>query len=200
MYRVPERFRIGFTVKTPSAFTVKENYGLTARSVFDDSASYNYSNDARSEYDVRTPWVIGGGASVTLRDLVLSADFDFTDWTTMEFTNADNSLISQNKDIRAIFGSTLEYRIGAEYDIVASGIRLRAGYGLRPSPYKGDPSDFDRKTLSGGIGVLLTSSVMLDAGFAHSWWNTYRSNYDATSRVDESVSWNSFLLTLSYRF
>jgi long-subunit fatty acid transport protein len=200
MYRVPERFRIGFTVKTPSAFTVKENYGLTARSEFDDGSVYTTSNNARSEYDVRTPWVIGGGASLLLRDLVLSADVEFTDWTTMEFTNAASSLESQNQDIRSIFRSTLEYRLGAEYDIASIGLRLRAGYGLRPSPYKGDPSDFDRKSFSGGIGVLLTSSVMLDAGFAHSWWNTYRSNYDATSRVDESVSWNSFLLTLSYRF
>jgi len=200
MYRVPERFRIGFTVKTPSAFTVKENYGLDARSVFDDGSSYAYSNNARTEYDVRTPWVIGGGASVMLRDLLLSADLEFTDWTAMEFTNADNSLISQNKDIRSLFQTTLEYRFGAEYDIPASGIRLRAGYGLRPSAYKGDPSDFDRKTFSGGIGFVLTSSVMLDAAYAHSWWNTYRSNYDGPSRVDESITWNTFLVTMSYRF
>lgn len=200
MYRVPERFRIGFTVKTPSAFTVKENYGLSARSAFDDGAAYTSSKNARSEYDVRTPWVIGGGASVMLRDLVLSADAEFTDWTSMEFTDAAGNLVNQNRDIRSIFRTTLEYRLGAEYDVASSGLRLRAGYGLRPSPYKDDPSDFDRQTFTGGIGVLLTSSVMLDAGFAHSWWNTYRSNYDATSRVDESVSWNSFLLTLSYRF
>ena len=200
MYRVPDRFRIGITVKTPTAFSIRENYGLTAQSTFDKNQTLNYNSDATSDYDVRTPWVVGGGASVTIRDLVLSGDVEFTDWTTMEFTDAKSDLMQENKNIRSLFTSTLEYRLGAEYDIARSGIRLRGGFGYRPSPYKDDPSDFDRKTASGGIGVLLSSNVMLDVAYAHSWWKNYRSNYDATSRVDESLTWNTVLATLSYRF
>jgi hypothetical protein len=68
------------------------------------------------------------------------------------------------------------------------------------SPYKGDPSDFDRTTISGGAGMLLGGSVMLDLAYANTSWKNYRSNYDASSRVNEDLSWNAFLATLSYRF
>jgi len=200
MYRVPERFRFGLTVKTPTAFTVKETYGTSASARFDDGDKKTYTSDGTVEYDVRTPWVLGAGASVILHDLVLSADAEFTDWTSMEFANANSDLLLMNKDIMSTFRSTWELRFGGEYEIPGSGFRLRAGYGLRPSPYKGDPSDFDRKTISAGAGMLLGGSVMLDLAYTNSSWKNYRSNYDATSRVDESITWNTFLATLSYRF
>ncbi len=200
MYRIPERFRFGVTVKTPTAFTVKETYGTTGIALFDDGDRKNYSVNANTEYDVRTPWVLGAGGSVILKDLMLSADAEFTDWTTMEFANANSDLVGMNKEIASLFRSTWEFRFGGEYDIAGSGFRLRAGYGLRPSPYKGDPSEYDRKIISAGAGMLLGGSVMLDLAYTHTAWKNYRSNYDATSRVDEDLTWNTFLATLSYRF
>lgn len=200
MYRVPDRFRFGLTVKTPTAFTVKETYGTSGTAGFDTGPAETYSFDASNEYDVRTPWVLGAGASVILKDLLLSADAEFTDWTTMEFANANSDLIVQNGDIKSLFRSTWELRFGGEYDIAGSGFRLRAGYGIRPSPYKGDPSDYDRRTISGGAGMLLGGSVMLDVAYTNTAWKNYRSNYDATSRVNEDLTWNTFVATLSYRF
>jgi long-subunit fatty acid transport protein len=200
MYRMPDRFRFGVTVKTPTAFTVKETYGTSATARFDNGDKETFTSDGTTEYDVRTPWVLGAGASVILKELVLSADAEFTDWTTMEFANANSDLLLMNKDIKSVFRSTWEFRFGGEYDIAGSGFRVRAGYGLRPSPYKGDPSDYDRQTISAGAGMLLGGSVMLDLAYANSSWKTYRTNYDATSRVDEKITWNSFLATLSYRF
>jgi long-subunit fatty acid transport protein len=200
MYRIPERFRFGLTVKTPTAFTIKETYGTSATARFDNGDKTTYTSDGTTEYDVRTPWVLGAGASVILKDLLLSADAEFTDWTAMEFANASSDLLSMNKDIKSTFRSTWEFRFGGEYDIAGSGFRLRAGYGLRPSPYKGDPSDYDRTTISGGAGMLLGGSVMLDLAYTHTAWKNYRTNYNATSRVDEALTWNTFLATLSYRF
>jgi long-subunit fatty acid transport protein len=200
MYRMPERFRFGVTVKTPTAFTVKETYGTSATARFDDGDKKTYTFDGTTEYDVRTPWVLGAGGSVIIKDLLLSADAEFTDWTTAEFANANSDLLLMNKDIKSTFRSTWEFRFGGEYDIAGSGFRLRAGYGLRPSPYKGDPTDFDRKTISAGAGMLLGGSVMLDLAYANTAWKNYRSNYDATSRVNETLTWNTFLATLSYRF
>jgi long-subunit fatty acid transport protein len=200
MYRMPERFRFGITVKTPTAFTVKETYGTSATARFDDGDRKTYTSDGSVEYDVRTPWVLGVGGSAMIKDLMLSADAEFTDWTTMEFTNTNSDLLLMNKEMKSLFRSTWEFRFGGEYDIAGSGFRLRAGYGLRSSPYKGDPSDFDRTTISGGAGMLLGGSVMLDLAYANTSWKNYRSNYDATSRVNESLTWNTFLATLSYRF
>ena len=204
MYRVPERLRLGIAVKTPTAYSIKEKYGTTYFSVFDDGSRFSVnedgSEDGSVEYDVRTPWVISGGVSVVLRDLLLSADVEMTDWSTMEFTDANSDLIRENRTIASTFRSTLEYRFGLEYDIAGSGFRVRGGYGVKPSPYKDDPSDFDRTTVSVGVGLPLDANVMLDAGYARSTWKTFRTNYDGSPRVDEKIDWSTFLATLTFRF
>jgi hypothetical protein len=71
---------------------------------------------------------------------------------------------------------------------------------MQPSPWKGDPTSFDHKTWTVGIGVPVDEGTMVDAAFAHAWWNNFIVNYDASSRVDETVGNSSFMLTLTHRF
>jgi long-subunit fatty acid transport protein len=204
LYRVPERFRLGITVKVPTAYWVRERYGSSYASSFDNGDRFTINadghEDAVVEYDVHTPWVFGGGASLTLGPLLLSGDVEATDWTTMEFTNTNSDLEKKNKEIATTFRSTLDYRVGAELDLFNEFLRLRAGYGLHPSPYKDDPPEYDRKTISGGIGIRLAGDVMLDAAYSRANWKTYRVNYEGSPHVDENVVWNTFMATLSYRF
>jgi long-subunit fatty acid transport protein len=204
LYRVPERFRLGLTVKVPTAFWVRERYGTSYASFFDNGDKFTINadgyDDAVVEYDVHTPWVFGGGASLTLGPLLLSGDVESTDWATMEFANTNSDLERKNQEIAKTFRSTLDYRFGAELDLFNEVIRLRAGYGLHPSPYKDDPPEFDRETLSGGIGIRLAADVMFDAAYSRASWKTYRVNYEGSPRVDENVVWNTFMGTLSYRF
>ena len=69
-----------------------------------------------------------------------------------------------------------------------------------PSPYQGDPSDFDQKYITAGLGVPLGESTMLDVGYAHGWWKTFRNTYDGGPRVQEKINTNNFVATLSVRF
>jgi hypothetical protein len=69
-----------------------------------------------------------------------------------------------------------------------------------PSPFKGDPTTFDQKYLTAGLGILLGESTMLDLGYARGWWDTFVYNYDATSRVDQKITTHTFLATLTHRF
>jgi long-subunit fatty acid transport protein len=204
MYRAPGRFRLGFSVKTPTAFTIHETYGTSASAYFDNGdvrpTDAPFKTNGATDYDVRTPWEFGIGASWILNDLVLAGDFQFADWTTLEFSNPSSDLQDQNQIIKSSLRETWNYRVGAEYDILGSGFRLRGGYGVNASPYKNDPKSFDRQFLTGGIGILLDPNAMLDIGYMHGWWKTYRVNYDNTSRVDESNTTNTLLATLTYRF
>jgi hypothetical protein len=204
MYREPERFRIGVTVKVPTVFTIKEEFGTTAQSRFDNGdvqpSGSPYSFKSSSEYDVHTPWVFGAGASLILRDLVLSGDVEFTDWTELAFANANQDVMASNSDIKTIFRPTANYRAGAEYDVAGSGLRLRAGFMYNTSPYAGDPKAFDQKYVTGGIGVLVGESTMIDAAYAHGWWDTFVYNYNATSRVNEHLAANMVMVTLTHRF
>jgi long-subunit fatty acid transport protein len=204
MYRIPDHFRLGVSIKTPTTFTVKETFGSSARSTFDNGDLYPvdgaFETTGTGEYDVVTPWEFSVGSSVMLHDLMITGDIDFIDWTELKFENANADVIALNKDMKTLFRSTIDYRLGLEYDLSRVGVRLRGGFMHYQSPYQGDPTNFDRNYITGGLGFMLGPSTMLDLGYAHGWWNTYRVNYDATSRTDEKITTDTFMGTLSYRF
>ncbi len=206
MYRSPERFRFGLTVKTPSRIHVTESFNTRATSYF-DSADVNgvysygpFDSPGSGEYDVVTPWVFSAGGSITLEQIILSADVDYTDWTQLRFDEANSDVIALNKDIKTLFRGTANWRVGAEYNVEDAGVRVRGGFMYNTSPYQGDPSTFDQKYITGGLGFLLSEATMMDLAYARGWWKTYRTNYDASSLVNEDVSTNNFILTFSYRF
>ena len=206
MYREPDRFRLGFSVKTPTTLNIEETFTTKGTSYFDspDSSGYdsyetNYDPE-NNKYKVITPWVISAGASVIIKDLVLSGDIEFIDWKQMKFDDANSDLIALNSDIKKAFRPTTNFRVGAEYNISTTGIRVRGGFMYNTSPYKDDPSTFDQKYVTGGLGIPLGESTMLDLVYVRGWWNTYRSNYDQTSLVNEKVTTNTGALTFSYRF
>ena len=207
MYREPDRFRFGMTIKTPTSFRVKETFNTTAQSFFDTPDSTGVSSygplasPGSDQYDVLTPWVFGAGFSVNVANLMLSGDVEYQDWTELEFQNGVASLIADlNRQIKDNLRATANLRAGAEYELPDGGVRVRAGFIYNTSPYQGDPSTFDQKYVTGGIGVPLGESAMLDFGYAHGWWNTFRVNYDGGPRVDEKITTNNFIATLGFRF
>ncbi|MBP1646699.1 MAG: rane protein involved in aromatic hydrocarbon degradation [Bacteroidetes bacterium] len=208
LYRLPDWFRLGLAVKTPTSFSVKESFGTSATSYFWTLDPQGYSSygpidePGTGEYTVVTPWVFSAGASLMLWHLVISGDVDYTDWTQLEFTESNSDLDIQglNREIRNTFRPAMNLRGGAEIEPFDLGVRFRAGFTYNQSPYKDDPKTFDQKYLTAGLGLELGEATMLDAGYAYGWWDTYRVNYDQTSRVDEKIKTNTFILTLTHRF
>jgi len=212
LYRVPDRFRLGINISPPSTFNIRESFGTDATSEFytvdqnTQSNLYRVGDKSSNEYDVHTPWVFSAGASVILRDLVLAGDVEYTDWTELEFARANSDLIAANADFKTLFRGTTNLRAGAEYDIRELGVRVRGGFMYNPSPYQGDSSPYDRKYITGGLGILLGESAMLDLAYAHGWWKTHNFNYGAdytvqpVSAIEEDIRTNTFLMTLVYRF
>ena len=204
MFRQSDHLRFGIAVTPPTRYNVEENFGTTAQSSFDNGDIYPvdgpYQTNGSGAYDVITPWVFSAGASFVVHDLLLSADIEYTDWTQLEFADAASSLMAMNTTFKTLFRPTANLRGGLEYNLTMIGLRLRGGFIYNPSAFEGDPSSYDRKYATGGLGFLLGESTMLDLGYAHGWWRTYRTNYDGPSRVDEDVKTNSFIATFSYRF
>jgi long-subunit fatty acid transport protein len=204
MYRVPEVFRFGIGVKTPISYQISEAFGTRASSYFDNGDVYPtggpYQSNGSSIYDVITPWVFSAGTSLILGPIMLSSDVEYTDWTQLEFSDAPSDLIALNKEMKTLFRPTTNLRGGAELNISGLGLRLRGGFIYNPSPFEGDPSSYDHKSITGGLGILLGETTMLDFGYAYGWWQTYRVNYDGPSRVDEDIKTNTFMATFSYRF
>jgi long-subunit fatty acid transport protein len=200
MYRVPERFRFGFTVKFPTWYSVSEGYGTSAQSFFDNGDNFTFQTPPGAvHYEVITPWKFSGGLSFIIRNLVLAGDVEFVDWRSQEFRDAPPEVMNLNTQMQDVFREAFNYRGGLELDFSEIGFRVRGGFIYNTSPYKDDPSAYDQKIATGGIGLLLGPTVMLDVAYAHGWWQTFRIN-DGISRTDEDVTSNNVMMTMLVRF
>lgn len=204
LYRLNNFTRFGISFKTPTWLTIDETFTSQGESFFDNGDNYKYPVNKpsrfKTKYDVSSPFVFAGGFSYIFGDLLISADVEYTDWTQMEFQNAPEYLLELNTDIKEIFQSTANLKAGIEYEFPGKGIRARTGFAYLPSPYKEDPASFAKKFFTTGVSFLIQDVVAIDIAYAYGFWNSYRVNYDKTSRVDEKISTNNILTTITYRF
>ncbi|MBM4159709.1 MAG: hypothetical protein FJ217_01280 [Ignavibacteria bacterium] len=206
MYRKPGRYNVGFTVKTPTYYEIEEGFSDVGTAWFDNGDWYEMKKPGSTKYNIRTPVVLSGGLSLQLTEwLALAGDAEYTDWTQMEFTNDNPDLADENWVIRDVMQATTNLRGGAEVSLWDYDLKLRGGVVYNPSPYKGDPKDFDQLYYTAGIGIAVENNVSLNASYAFGKWKTFRDNYyipglSAPSRTNESVNRKTLNVTLSYRF
>ena len=157
------------------------------------------------EYEIETPIELGAGFSVNYGGLIFSAQATIIDYSQSEFKNVDGLseqyAESLNKDIKDMLKSVFNYNLGVEYIVPNVGLRLRGGYFVQPSPYQEDPSEFNRKYLTAGIGFLTDETVGIDIAYAYGWWKDYGDNYGSNvSRTFQDIKTNQFIITGTYRF
>jgi hypothetical protein len=215
LYKFNGKGRFGLSVKTPTWYSISETYTSDGKSYFqvpDSSGNSVYTDGTtnRTEYSVTTPFVFSVGGSYNLGDLMLTGDIEYTDWTQMNFSNADPAVLQYNTDIKSIFRATANFRGGAEYEIPNSGFRIRGGYAYIPSPYQNDISGADQKYITAGLGFIVDNSVAFDIGYAHGTWNTSHVAYSTLSSPanpkdvapvsNETIKTNTIVGTILYRF
>lgn len=207
LYQLENNARFGLTVQFPKTYNIKEKFTVNGSSEFGSGFIYDLSSDKYSdnvEYEIETPFELGAGFSVNYVGLIFSAQATILDYSQTTFKNVDG-LSEQyaenlNKNIKDQLRSVFNYNLGVEYN-VPGGLRLRGGYFVQPSPYQGDPSEFNRKYLTAGIGFLTEETVGLDFAYAYGWWKDYGDNYGTNvSRTFQDVTTNKFIITGTYRF
>lgn len=204
MYRVSDMMRFGTTIKFPTIYTIKEHYLVDGYSRFGTgfSADIDPPLESKIEYDIWSPFEFGVGFSVSKFGLTISGDMNLIDYTQMEFKGLSPSKTARNnRDIKQLFKSVMDYNLGAEYNILQSGLRLRAGYFVKNSPFKDDPSDFNRKYLTLGIGYITPEGFSLDLAYVRGTWKNIGDNYDSgVSRTYQSLKTTDIVFTTSFRF
>ncbi|GAB6281925.1 MAG: outer membrane protein transport protein [Ignavibacterium sp.] len=208
MLQLSKMARLGFAIQFPKYFTVKEKFDVNGYSDFGDGTRIdldpeNYSDYV--EYDINTPFSFNGGLSFNIRNLILATQLTFTDYSQTEFDDpvnlSNNDISNLNKDIKENLTTVVDYNFGAEYIFPRIGLRIRGGFFVQPSPYKDDPSDFDKKYLTAGIGYLLDETIALDLAYSHGWWKDIGDNYGFNeSRTYQDITIDRILLSFSYRF
>ncbi len=206
IYQFNNYGRFGLTVQFPKYYTVKESFNVSGTSYFANT-TYDLPQDYNDnvKYDIVSPFEFGAGFSANFKGFIISAEGTAIDYSQLKFDNPDGissqNIGTLNKNIKDQLSAVLNYNVGIEYTIPNVGLRLRTGYFVQPSAYKGDPSSFNRKYFTAGIGILAQETLGLDLGWAHGWWQDYGDNYGSNeSRTNQDIKYDKIMMTATYRF
>jgi long-subunit fatty acid transport protein len=205
MYRKPGKFQVGATVRIPTTYEISETFTDNGVSKFDDGFSATSSSDGETKYKITTPFVLSGGFSVKPIDwLLLAGDAEYTDWTEMEFDSNNPDLIQENRNIKKWMQDTWNIRGGAEVSVFDIGLKIRGGIEWKPSPWKGDQSDYDQWNYTAGLGYAIDENSVINLSYALGSWKTFRDNYfwgnGPASQTSELVTTQTINITFSYKF
>ncbi|MBN1447747.1 MAG: outer membrane protein transport protein [Bacteroidetes bacterium] len=215
LYNYQDKARFGVSIQTASYISINEDYYKAGDSYFAD-ASLGYDLVFENHnYEISTSPIYSFGASWSpVEFATVSADFEIVDFSDIEFEDSndwDPILISDyNRNIRNTFRSANNFRIGAEFMIPNTGLFLRGGFGYRYSAYEVDENttDFDVKTLSGGVGYQFENNFSVQAAYTLSDYRAIVDNYVDPDRSvplsafqsDQEISVSRLMLGLTYRF
>ncbi|HTP80209.1 MAG TPA: outer membrane protein transport protein [Bacteroidota bacterium] len=208
LYRKQGLMKLGLTVRTPTVYSISEDFTDAGTSSFDNGDTYSISYPGTTSYRIITPYVLSGGASFQVFDwLMLAGDAEYTDWTQLQFDSDNPDLVDENREIKQIFRATTNLRGGAEITLWDLGLQLRGGLIWNPSPYQADANthDYDQLYYTAGAGIMLEQSTTLNIAYERGAWKTFRDNYYidnlvSASTTSEKILTNNFNATLSYRF
>lgn len=207
LYQLNNFARFGLAVQFPKFVNIKEEFLVSAESQFANK-TYEVNPDDFSdkvEYQIITPFTFEGGFAVNYAGLIFSAQASMTDYSQLQFDKPVGiqsiDLENRNKDIKDQLDVVINYNLGLEYIIPRTGFRLRGGYFVQPSAFKNDNSDYDKKYLTAGLGLLANETLAIDFGFVHGWWKDFGENYGTgLSTTHQSIKLNKYVLTTTFRF
>jgi len=147
------------------------------------------------------------GVAVQLKKFaILSADYEFVDYSTARFsqTGDETNFTDKNMDIRNILKSTSNIRLGGELRL--NKLYLRTGYGYYGKAFKSsdDNAGLDYNSISFGTGFR-EQNLSLDFAFTSYKYSQRYFLYPVDANINPaqanlSTIRNMFTLTFGYKF
>ncbi len=163
IYRPVSIVRFGFTITSPTYFNFTEESDASLNTnwdnfQYDDNTTLNEVSEetsiALSKYELKTPMKISTGAAIFInKNGFITGEVEFINYGKANLNSLDFSPNSDNKTIKNIYTSTVNFKLGGEYrfDI----FRARLGYAYYDNPSTLDGLDKSIQTYSAGVGVKL---------------------------------------------
>jgi hypothetical protein len=161
----------------------------------------------RFNYALATPYRVLAGVAVQLKKFaILSADYEFVDYTTARFsqTGDETNFSDKNMDIRNILKPTSNIRLGGELRL--NKLYLRTGYGYYGKTFKSseDNAGLDYNSISFGTGFR-EQNLSLDFAFTRYKYSQRYFLYPVDTNIDPAEAdlsniRNMFTLTFGYKF
>lgn len=176
-------FPASITVDQTSSIFESDNQGLDAADY--GSASYRYT----------LPFRFGAGAAFRYRGLTVAGDIDYSDYTQLTYRSGLADMARLNMMVKKYYDDVFNYRIGAEYLIQPTGVRLRAGYYQEPIPFIANPIETEPHFFTAGVGFLLDRAIKIDLAYLYGSWE----RDDPSILSSEKYIAKRFMMTVSYR-
>jgi long-subunit fatty acid transport protein len=185
---------LGSVVRFPAIITVEQN--------FDERTDINghvESDFSTGRYRYLMPFSFGAGAAFFYRQLLVTADLNYTDFTQLEYKSGLD-FATANEDVKRYYRDVASISLGAEYSIPDWGLSLRAGYNHDPIPFKYHATSKEPNTFTGGVSYLIDRTLKLDLAVNFSKWTAQDPNFKEGAGTIEKYRAQRFYLGVSYRY
>ncbi|MCK4559718.1 MAG: outer membrane protein transport protein [Calditrichia bacterium] len=208
MLHLSDDLRAGLTIELPRSMIVYETYSSTDVLYFDDgSGSEADLGSGEWEYVIKYPFKFSGGVSLDMGPFTFAGSFNYRDWTQVEFdipegrsfTDDYQSLLDDNRFFPTSFRATFGWAAGGELRVPGTGLQLRAGYRVVPSPLVNANEILDRKYISVGIGYSIDKHAVFNLSYTQGKWNKSSSDFYTPSGTSESVKSEKFLAGITFK-
>jgi len=198
--------RIGAAIHSPTWFNNMKDYWYSDFSNTAYGDTYTQTTPRGTyNYDLQTPWRAIGSVSVVLwRMALLSADYEYVDYSSAKFRSRsvyDYDFNSENSAIKDKYTATQNIRLGAE--VRFGHFAVRGGAALYGSPYKPGINDAEKIYYTGGFGFR-DKNFYIDLAYVRSEkkedYYLYNSQYVSTNAAATELTTNNIMLTIGVRY
>lgn len=194
IYRATRHLNFGFSVN--SKVDIKfdgEQYQKVSQTCDDGADEADCYEGSYTEYylyeDREIPWAFNFGIAYTQKMFVIAADVNYMDWS--ETFTPDPELNEEQ-----LYDEVLRLRVGGEFIVPNSPMRLRAGFYTDPLAYQGTKINDDRAYFTCGAGFILDRVFTIDLAYVGGSWERFNQDHGYLAETTSS----RFFLTGSYRF
>ncbi|HCT72277.1 hypothetical protein SDC9_21570 [bioreactor metagenome] len=199
IFRATDWLRLGGAIHTPTFYTsMSDDYTATMRSRFDNGYSASAKANGFYEYELTTPMrAIGSIGFIIGKAGVISADYEFVDYSAARLRASDYDFYDENNAIRSIYQKANNLRFGTEWRYGA--LNFRGGYGLSANPYVyGTNSALSSYSL--GIGIR-ERSFYFDMAWVYSTYDDMYYLYSGNVKAANTTTMNNaFMVTLGIKY
>ena len=191
IYHAGPWFRFGGAFHSPTIYAFTETWQTETESEILSMTRKYISPESHYEYTFIKPmkWV-GSMVFFIGQSGMVSFDAEYTNFGAARFRATDYDYDALNDDIKATYGKTFNFRLGSEWLLGSSYLRLGAAY--YGSPLGLGKSDGSVKKASIGISVPITFDVTFDFAYELSHGLAQQYLYDAGTLGIEPVTHKAF--------
>ena len=203
IYHANHWLRFGASFHSPTIYSFSESWQTETESQILGVTRKSLSQESNYEYIFISPlkWV-GSMAFVVGRQGMISLDAEYSNYGAAHFKAEDYDYSAVNDDIKGTYGKTFNFRIGSEWMLRDSYLRLGAAY--YGSPFGLGEKGGSIKKASCGISVPAGLDTTFDFAYELTYGQSYHILYNAGELDIEPVTQKQFrnlvAATLKVRF